>query len=141
MDGRSQLSTVSNMLSTGVRTDIGFKIFGDNLDSLEHYAIKAEQILKDVPGAADIVAERIGNGYYVDIVPKKDMLSRYGVSIGELQDIIEVAIGGQNLGVVLEGRMRFPIRLRFEREYRDNINELNRLFIPVPAPTARHQLP
>jgi Cu(I)/Ag(I) efflux system membrane protein CusA/SilA len=59
------------------------------------------------------------------------MLSRYGVSIGELQDIIEVAIGGQNLGVVLEGRMRFPIRLRFEREYRDNVDELKRLFIPV----------
>jgi len=120
-----------NMLSTGVRTDIGFKVFGDNLDTLEHYAIKTEQILKGVPGAADIVAERIGNGYYVDIIPKKDMLSRYGVSVGELQDIIEVAIGGQNLGVVLEGRMRFPIRLRFEREYRDNVDELKRLFIPV----------
>jgi Cu(I)/Ag(I) efflux system membrane protein CusA/SilA len=63
-----------NMLSTGVRTDIGFKVFGDNLDTLEHYAIQAEQILKNVPGAADIVAERIGNGYYVDIVPKKGML-------------------------------------------------------------------
>jgi Cu(I)/Ag(I) efflux system membrane protein CusA/SilA len=125
-----------NMLSTGVRTDIGFKVFGDNLDTLEHYAIKAEQILKDVPGAADIVAERIGNGYYVDIIPKKDMLSRYGVSIGDLQDIIEVAIGGQNLGVVLEGRMRFPIRLRFEREYRDNVDELKRLFIPVRTNSA-----
>jgi Cu(I)/Ag(I) efflux system membrane protein CusA/SilA len=124
-----------NMLSTGVRTDIGFKIFGDRLDTLEHYAIKAEQILKDVPGAADIVAERIGNGYYVDIAPKKEMLSRYGLNIGDLQDIVEVAIGGQNLGVVLEGRMRFPIRLRFEREYRDNIEELNRLLIPVRSNT------
>jgi Cu(I)/Ag(I) efflux system membrane protein CusA/SilA len=120
-----------NMLSTGVRTDIGFKVFGDNLDTLEHYAIKAEQILKTVPGAADIVAERIGNGYYIDIAPKKEMLARYGLNIGDLQDIIEVAIGGQNLGVVLEGRMRFPIRLRFEREYRDNVEELSRLLIPV----------
>jgi Cu(I)/Ag(I) efflux system membrane protein CusA/SilA len=125
-----------NMLSTGVRTDIGFKIFGDKLDTLEHYAIKAEQILKDVPGAADIVAERIGNGYYVDIAPKKEMLSRYGLNIGDLQDIVEVAIGGQNLGVVLEGRMRFPIRMRFEREYRDNIEELNRLLIPVRSSVA-----
>ncbi len=120
-----------NMLSTGVRTDIGFKVFGDNLDTLEHYAIQAEHILKIVPGAADVVAERIGNGYYVDIVPKKNMLSRYGLSIADLQDMIEVAIGGENLGVVLEGRMRFPIRLRFEREYRDNVDELKRLFIPV----------
>lgn len=120
-----------NMLSTGVRTDIGFKVFGDNLDTLEHYAIKAEEILKDVPGIADVVAERIGNGYYVDIIPKKGVLSRFGLSIGDLQDIIEIAIGGQNLGVVLEGRMRFPIRLRFEREYRDNVEELQRLFVPV----------
>lgn len=120
-----------NMLSTGVRTDIGLKVFGDNLDTLEHYAITAEQILKNVPGAADIVAERIGNGYYVDIAPKKEMLARYGLNIGDLQDIIEVAIGGENLGVVLEGRMRFPIRLRFEREYRDNVEELSRLLIPV----------
>jgi copper/silver efflux system protein len=120
-----------NMLSTGVRTDIGFKVFGDNLDTLEHYAIRAEQILKDVPGLADVVAERIGNGYYVDIIPKKRALARYGLSIGDIQDIIEVGIGGQNLGVVLEGRMRFPIRLRFEREYRDNVEELQRLFVPV----------
>lgn len=120
-----------NMLSTGVRTDIGLKIFGDNLDTLEHYAIQAEQILKAVPGIADVVAERIGNGYYVDIAPRKAALARYGLSIGDIQDIIEVGIGGQNLGVVFEGRMRFPIRLRFEREYRDNVKELGRLYIPV----------
>lgn len=120
-----------NMLSTGVRTDIGFKVFGDRLDTLEHYAIKAEQLLKNVPGVADVVAERIGNGYYVDIIPKTGALARYGLSRGDLQDIIEVAIGGQNLGVVLEGRMRFPVRVRFEREYRDNVDELNKLFIPV----------
>jgi copper/silver efflux system protein len=120
-----------NMLSTGVRTDIGLKIFGDRLDTLERYAIQAEQILKTVPGAADVVAERIGKGYYVDVIPKKESLSRYGLSVGDLQNMIEVAIGGQNLGAVLEGRMRFPIRLRFQREYRDNIEELNRLLIPV----------
>ncbi len=120
-----------NMLSTGVRTDIGFKVFGDNLDTLEHYAIKAEQLLKQVPGVADVVAERIGNGYYVDIIPKRTALSRYGLSRGDLQDMIEIAVGGQNLGVVLEGRMRFPVRVRFQREYRDNVEELRRLFIPV----------
>jgi copper/silver efflux system protein len=123
-----------NMLSTGVRTDIGFKLFGSNLDSLEHFSIEAEKILRDVPGAADVVAERIGAGYYVDIIPKKEAMARYGLSIGDLQDIIEVAIGGQNLGVVLEGRMRFPIRLRFEREYRDNIEALSRLPIPIRTP-------
>ncbi len=125
-----------NMLSTGVRTDIGFKLFGNSLDSLERFSIEAEKILRDVPGAADVVAERIGSGYYVDIVPNNNAMARYGLSIGDLQDIVEVAIGGQNLGMVLEGRMRFPIRLRFEREYRDNLDALRRLPIPIRSPGA-----
>lgn len=120
-----------NMLSTGVRTDIGFKLFGERLDSLEHYSIKAEKILKKVNGAADVVAERIGSGYYIDMNPKREMLARFGMSISEVQEIINTAIGGQNLGSVIEGRKRFPIRVRFEREFRDNIEELKNLFVPV----------
>lgn len=122
-----------NMLATGVRTDIGFKIFGPNLDTLEAYAIRAEQILKDVPGAADVVADRVQNGYYMDIQVKRDVAARYGVNIRDLQDIIETAIGGQNLGIVLEGRMRFPIRMRYGRDYRDNIEDLKNLIVPVSA--------
>jgi Cu(I)/Ag(I) efflux system membrane protein CusA/SilA len=125
-----------NMLSTGVRTDIGFKIFGDDLDTLEYYAIKAEQILKTVNGAADVVAERVQNGLYLDIQLKRDIGARYGVNIGDIQDIIETAIGGQNLGLVLEGRMRFPIRMRYAREIRDNIEELRNLIVPVNMATA-----
>jgi copper/silver efflux system protein len=120
-----------NMLATGVRTDIGLKIFGDNLDTLEHYAIRAEELLKTVDGAADVVAERVQNGYYLDIEIKREAAGRYGVNISDVQDIIETAIGGQNLGIVLEGRMRFPIRLRYEREIRNNIESLENLIIPV----------
>jgi copper/silver efflux system protein len=120
-----------NMLSTGVRTDIGFKIFGPNLDTLETYAIKAEKLLKQVDGAADVVAERVQNGYYLDIQIKREMAARYGVNIKDLQDIIETAIGGQNLGVVIEGRMRFPIRMRYQRDYRDNVEEIKSLIVPV----------
>ncbi len=122
-----------NMLSTGVRTDIGFKIFGDNLDTLEYYAIKAEQLLKTVEGAADVVAERVQNGYYLDIELKREAAARYGVNIADIQDVIETAIGGQNLGIVLQDRMRFPIRMRYEREIRDDIEELKSLIIPVNA--------
>ncbi|MFA6572236.1 MAG: efflux RND transporter permease subunit, partial [Bacteroidota bacterium] len=122
-----------NMLSTGVRTDIGFKIFGDNLDTLEYYAIKAENILKNVNGAADVVAERVQAGYYLDVTLKKEAIARYGINISDIQDIIETAIGGQNLGVVIEGRMRFPIRMRYSRDYRDNIDDLNRLIVPVAS--------
>jgi Cu(I)/Ag(I) efflux system membrane protein CusA/SilA len=120
-----------NMLSTGVRTDIGFKIFGPDLDTLETYAIKAENLLKKVNGAADVVAERVQNGYYLDINVKRDIAARYGVNIRDLQDIIETAIGGQNLGIVIEGRMRFPIRMRYQKDYRDNIDELKSLIVPV----------
>jgi len=120
-----------NMLSTGVRTDIGFKIFGPDLDTLETYAIKAENLLKTVNGAADVVAERVQNGYYLDINVKRQIAARYGVNIRDLQDIIETAIGGQNLGIVIEGRMRFPIRMRYQKDYRDNIEELKSLIVPV----------
>ncbi len=120
-----------NMLATGVRTDIGFKVFGPNLDTLETYAIKAEKLLNTVNGAADVVAERVQNGYYLDINIKRGIAARYGVNIRDLQDIIETAIGGQNLGIVLEGRMRFPIRMRYQKDYRDNIEELKSLIVPV----------
>jgi Cu(I)/Ag(I) efflux system membrane protein CusA/SilA len=122
-----------NMLSTGVRTDIGLKIFGDNLDSLEVYAIRAEQLLMKVNGAADVVAERVQNGYYLDIKLKKNIASQYGLNISDLQNIIETAIGGENLGVVIDGRMRFPIRMRYQRDYRDNIDDIKNLIIPVSA--------
>lgn len=120
-----------NMLSTGVRTDIGFKIFGENLDTLEAYAIKAEGLLKNIDGAADVVAERVQNGYYLDIQIKREMAARYGVNISDLQDIIETAIGGQNLGVVIEGRMRFPIRVRYQKDYRDDVDGIKNLIVPV----------
>lgn len=122
-----------NMLATGVRTDIGFKIFGPNLDTLEAFAIKAEQLLKTVNGAADVVAERVQNGYYLDLQIKREAAARYGVNIRDLQDIIETAIGGQNLGIVLEGRMRFPIRMRYNRDYRNNVEDLKNLWVPVPS--------
>jgi len=120
-----------NMLATGVRTDIGFKIFGPNLDTLESYAIRAENLLKEVDGTADVVAERVQNGYYLDIQVKRDIAARYGVNISDLQNIIETAIGGQNLGIIIDGRMRFPIRMRYQKDYRDNIEDFKSLIIPV----------
>jgi Cu(I)/Ag(I) efflux system membrane protein CusA/SilA len=120
-----------NMLSTGVRTDIGFKIFGPNLDSLEKYAVRAEEILRNVPGAADVVADRTQAGFYLDVTIKREVAARYGVNIGDVQDIIETAIGGQNLSVILDGRMRFPMRVRFNRDAREGVEELQNLVVPV----------
>jgi len=127
-----------NMLSTGVRTDIGLKIYGANLDTLESLAIRAEELLKGVDGAADIAAERGQRGAYLDISVKKDAAARYRMTIGDVQDIIETAIGGQNLGVIIEGRMRFPVRARLMSDFRSRPDDLERLIVPVnltPSPS------
>ena len=121
-----------NMLSTGVRTDLGVKIFGKDLDTLEELAIKAEQILRTVPGAADLYAERTQGGMFLDIKIDREAIARYGINVGDVQDVIETAIGGENIGTVIEGRERFPIRVRYEREWRGNVEQLKDLLVPVP---------
>jgi len=123
-----------NMLSTGVRTDLGLKIFGDNLDTLETLAIKAEGLLKTIPGAADVFAERTQGGSYIDIDIKRDAISRYGVNVGDVQDVIETAIGGQNISKTFEGRRRFPIRVRYLKDYRMDIEALKKIYITAGNP-------
>ncbi len=120
-----------NMLSTGVRTDLGIKIFGDNLDTLEKLAIDAEEIVKKVNGAADVFAERTQGGKYIDIDIKRDAISRYGLNVGDVQDIIETAIGGENISNTVEGRRRFPIRVRYFRDYREDIDKLKNILVTV----------
>ncbi|MBI3004598.1 MAG: efflux RND transporter permease subunit [Ignavibacteriales bacterium] len=120
-----------NMLSTGVRTDLGVKIFGKDLDKLEQLAIQAEQILRKVPGAADLYAERTQGGLFLDIKIDREAVARYGINVGDVQDIIETAIGGENIGVIIDGRQRFPIRVRYEREWRNNLETINNLLVPV----------
>lgn len=120
-----------NMLSTGVRTDLGIKIFGDNLDTLERLAIDAEEMVKNVPGAADVFAERTQGGQYVDIDIKRDVISRYGLNVGDVQNVIETAIGGEDISSTVEGRRRFPIRVRYFRDYREDIDKLKNVLVTV----------
>ncbi len=120
-----------NMLSTGVRTDLGVKIFGRDLDTLEHLAIRAEQILRNVPGAADLYAERTQGGLFIDINIDRAAVARYGINLGDVQDVIETAIGGENIGTVIAGRERFPIRVRYARGFRDDLDKLRSLLVPA----------
>jgi len=121
-----------NMLSTGVRTDIGVKVFGDNLDTLERLAIQAERILGTLRGAVDLYAERVTGGEFLDIAIKPDAVARYGINVGDVLNVVETAIGGENISTTVEGRRRFPIRVRFAKDYRDNVDALKRLLVPVP---------
>ncbi len=123
-----------NMLSTGVRTDLGVKIFGRNLDTLEALSLRAEEILRGIPGAADLYAERTGGGMFLDIDIDRTAVARYGISVGDVQDVIETAIGGENIGTVIEGRERFPIRVRYARDRRNTPEALRVLPVPLNSP-------
>lgn len=123
-----------NMLSTGVRTDLGVKIYGKNLDTLETLAVRAERILRRVPGAADLYAERTQGGLFLDILIDREAVARFGVTIGDVQDIIETALGGENIGTVVEGRERYPLRVRYARDSRDNFEAIRRILVPVRSP-------
>lgn len=118
-----------NMLSTGVRTDLGVKIFGSDLNVLKDLAVQAEGILKPIPGAADVVAERVTGGNYLDIDIDREAAARYGVKVGDIQDVIETALGGATLSTTVEGRNRFPVRIRYLRDYRDNIPAIQRILV------------
>jgi copper/silver efflux system protein len=118
-----------NMLSTGVRTDLGVKIFGNDLNVLKGLAVEAEGLLKTVPGAADVVAERVTGGNYIDIDIDREAAGRYNVKVGDIQDTIETALGGEVLSTVVTGRNRFPIRFRYQREYRDSIPAIQQILV------------
>jgi Cu(I)/Ag(I) efflux system membrane protein CusA/SilA len=120
-----------NMLNTGVRTDLGVKVFGENLDTLEKLGIEAENILKNVPGAADLYAERVTGGEFLDIDVKPTAVARYGINQGDVLNFIETAIGGENISTAVEGRRRFPIRVRIAKDFRDSPEALRHLLVPA----------
>lgn len=118
-----------NMLATGVRTDLGVKIFGNDLNVLQDLAIQAEKILRTVPGAVDLYAERVMGGKYLDIEVNRKAAARLGLHVGDVQLMIETAIGGMNISTVVEGRYRFPIRVRYARDFRQNPEDLKRVLV------------
>jgi len=120
-----------DMLTTGVRTPIGIKIFGSNLKEIERIGSELETLLQEIPGTRSVYAERVAGGYFVDFVPRRDQLARYGLTIDELQRIIVSAIGGENITTTIEGRERYPVNLRYPRELRDDITRLRRVLVPT----------
>ena len=124
-----------NMLSTGIRTDLGIKIFGDNLDTLEMLAIEAERLVNNIPGAADVYAERTQGGSYIDIDINREAISRYGLNVSDVQDVIEISIGGENISKTVEGRRRFPIRVRYMKDYRSDVEALKKVWVNLPGGT------
>ncbi len=120
-----------NMLATGVRTELGLKIYGTSLDTLERLAIRAEEILKKIPGAADVAADRVQGGSFLDITLRDDQIARYGLRRADVQMLIETAIGGENIGQILDGRARYPVRVRYARSLRSTPEAMSEILVPV----------
>lgn len=131
-----------DMLSTGVRTPIGIKIFGADTAEIERIGERIEGVLRSVPGTRSVYAERTAAGFFVDIEPRRDQLARFGLTIGQLQSVIMSAIGGENVSTTIEGRQRYPINVRYPRELRDDIDRLRRVLVTTPMgyPVALEQV-
>jgi copper/silver efflux system protein len=118
-----------DMLSTGIRTPIGVKVFGANLEEIQHIGENIEAILRKVPGTRSIFAERVAGGYYVDIVPRREAIARYGLTIDDVQNVVMTAIGGETISTTIEGRERYSINLRYPRDLRSNLDQLERVLV------------
>jgi copper/silver efflux system protein len=122
----------TDMLSTGIRTPVGIKILGPDIRKIEELGEHIEMVIKDIPGTRSIYAERTAGGYFVDFEPRRDQLARYGLTIDDLQMTIMTAIGGENITTTVEGRERYPVNVRYGRERRDNLADLQGVIVPTP---------
>jgi Cu(I)/Ag(I) efflux system membrane protein CusA/SilA len=122
-----------DMLSTGIRTPVGVKIFGPKLDGINDIGAQIEGAIGSVRGTRNVFAERVTGGYYVDFKIKRDQIARYNLTIQDVEMVIESAIGGMNVTTTIEGRERFPVNVRYQRSYRTDINALKRTLIATPG--------
>ncbi len=122
-----------DMLTTGIRTPVGVKVFGADLKQIEGIGKQLEQIIGRVPGARSVYGERVAGGYFVDFDIDRAAIARYGLTIEDVQQTIMTAIGGENVSTTIEGRERYPINIRYPRELRDEIDKLGRVLVSTPA--------
>jgi copper/silver efflux system protein len=127
------IETRLGMLTTGMRGLLGLKLYGTDLNDLSEVARQIENVLRDVPGTLSVVSERAMGGHYLDIQIDRREAARYGLEVGDIQRMIETAIGGMNIATTVEGRYRFPINVRYPRELRDDPEKLKRTMIATPT--------
>ena len=125
----------TDMLSTGIRTPVGVKIFGPKLEPINDIGTQIEGALGSVRGTRNVFSERVTGGYYVDFTIKRDQIARYGLTVQDVEMVIESAIGGANITTTIEGRERFPVNVRYQRHYRSDLNTIRRTLISTPSGT------
>ena len=122
-----------DMLSTGIRTPLGIKVYGSDLLEIQRIGSQLEHALRDIPGTRNIFAERTTGGYYVYFKVNREEISRYGLMIHDVERVIESAIGGSNISRTIEGRERFPINVRYSRDFRNTVEDLKRVLVSTPT--------
>lgn len=127
------IRTRIDMLTTGVRTPVGIKVFGPDLDSIERVSLELEGMLRQVPGTRSTFAERQTGREYIDITPNRDAIARYGLSVRDVQDLVEAAIGGMPISTVVDGRARYSVNVRYAADFRADPHVLQELLVPIPA--------
>lgn len=120
------------MLSTGIRAQVGIKILGGDLDTIQQTAFRIEELVRRVPGAVGVAASRVQGKPYLEIRPDRLALARYGLTVRDVMDVVEIGLGGLNVGTTIEGRARYPIQLRLQRSERSDLDDLGRILIPTP---------
>ncbi|MBN2413011.1 efflux RND transporter permease subunit [candidate division KSB1 bacterium] len=127
------IKTRIDMLSTGIKTPVGIKLMGPDLQTLSDLGEEIEAVIRTVPGTASVISERVTGGNYLDFTINREAAARYGLTVGDVQDVIMSAIGGMNVTTTMEGLERYPVNVRYSRELRDNLDALKRVLIPTPT--------
>jgi Cu(I)/Ag(I) efflux system membrane protein CusA/SilA len=127
------IQTRTEMLATGIRSPLGIQVFGDDLDTIEKAAIDIERAVSKVPGTRSAFADRSTGGFYVDVVVKREEAARYGLRVADVNEVVTSAIGGENVAQTIEGRERYPINVRYAREFRDDPDLLAQVLVSTPS--------
>jgi Cu(I)/Ag(I) efflux system membrane protein CusA/SilA len=127
------IQTRTEMLTTGFRSVLGVKVFGPDLGEIQKLAVQIEKELADLPNTRSAFAERTVGGYFLDFTVNREAAARYGLRVGDVNDIIESAIGGKNITTTVEGRERYPVNTRYARDFREDLDALKRVLVPTPA--------
>jgi Cu(I)/Ag(I) efflux system membrane protein CusA/SilA len=122
-----------DMLSTGIRTPVGIKVHGEDLETIQRIALEVERTLQKLPDTRSVFAERTAGGYFLDFVLDRDRLARYGLSVDDANTMVMTAVGGDNQTTTIEGRQRYGVNVRYARSYRDDLDALRRVLLPLPG--------
>jgi Cu(I)/Ag(I) efflux system membrane protein CusA/SilA len=130
-----------DMLSTGIRTPLGIKVLGSDLREIETIGIDLERRIREIPGVRSVYAERVNTGYFIDIAVKRKAAARYNLTVDDVNSVIQASIGGVNVATTIEGRGRYPVNIRYERELRGELEDIGRVLVPVAAEAPAADVP